>query len=189
VTSLSRRAVLATLVGIALVPGDAFGDPLPAKIQAELLVKLAPYDRNLQARAEGRVRVRVVRVGGPLSERWAAQLANTLGRWETIAGLPHSETVTVYKDAAELVKACKDDRTTIVVLAPELRDEVEKLRAAFDGVNVLTVTPDAELVQRGIILGFELVSGKPKLFYNLEQAHRQSISMSAEVLKLMTVYQ
>jgi hypothetical protein len=53
----------------------------------------------------------------------------------------------------------------------------------------LTVAPDQELVRHGVVLGFELVSGKPKLFLNLPQANRQNVALSAEVMKLMTVYQ
>jgi hypothetical protein len=180
---------MATIVSVALLPRRARADALPAQIQADLLVKIAPYDRNIRLRADTRVRVLILRASDPLSERWAAQIGNSLARVDTIAGLPHSETIAIYRDPTDLAAVCRTERITIVVLPPEVRNDVDKIRSALEGVNVLSVTPDAELVQRGIVLGFELVSGKPKLFFNLRQAQRQGIAMSAELLKLMTVYQ
>ena len=44
-------------------------------------------------------------------------------------------------------------------------------------------------VAKGAVLGFELVSGRPKLIINLAQAQRQDVAFRAEVLKLMRVVQ
>jgi hypothetical protein len=47
----------------------------------------------------------------------------------------------------------------------------------------------ADYVPAGIVLGFDLVSGRPKLVVNLSQARRQHVDFRAEVLKLMKVYE
>jgi hypothetical protein len=44
-------------------------------------------------------------------------------------------------------------------------------------------------VPAGIVLGFDVVSGRPKLLVNLTQAKRQNVSLRAEALKLMKVYE
>jgi hypothetical protein len=39
-----------------------------------------------------------------------------------------------------------------------------------------------------MVLGFDLVSGHPKLLVKLEQARKQQVSFPASVLSLMKVY-
>jgi hypothetical protein len=93
-----------------------------------------------------------------------------------------------FAGAVPFVEACKAKRAAIVLVTDALGPEVEGLRAAFEGVNVLTVGPSADMSRRGLVLGFELVSCRPKLFINLTQAGKQNVVMSADVLKLMTLY-
>lgn len=164
---------------------------LPVALQVELLVKLAGYDKGLRARAGGDVRVLVVtRAGDQDSERLAEQLISSLSRVERIAELPHHESRVSCSVPSELVAICKAQGITIAYLTPELgSDAVAAIGEALDGVNVLTMTSSADLVRRGVVLGFDLVSAKPKLFLNLTQARRQGITMAAEVMKLMTIFQ
>jgi hypothetical protein len=61
-------------------------------------------------------------------------------------------------------------------------------REALSGVDVLSVSPVPEYVEQGIVLGFDVVSGKPRLLVNLGQARLQHVALRAEVLKLMKVY-
>jgi len=42
-------------------------------------------------------------------------------------------------------------------------------------------------VAAGVLLGFELDSGKPRMWLNLQQARRQGADLRAEVIKLMKV--
>jgi hypothetical protein len=179
----------ATLASIALFPRSAWATALPSGLQAELLLKVVPYERSLRSRVGDQIRTLVVPTGDDASRRWAAEVTSALSRADRLAGLPHSVAIAPYSGAADLANACRADRIGIVFLSVEAAADVDKLRAAFDGVNVLTVVPDADLVQRGIVLGLALVSGKPKLFFNIEQGRRQGIFMSADILKLMTVFQ
>jgi len=39
------------------------------------------------------------------------------------------------------------------------------------------------------VLGFELVSSKPRLLVHLSQARKQNVDFRAEVLKLVQIYQ
>lgn len=184
-------AFIGFFLALLLLAKPAASDPLPTSLQAELIVKLAGYDRNMRTRAREQVRVLIAtRDDNNDDARWAAQLTAALGRSERIAGLPHGESTVTYSRADALAAQCKSERISIVVFAPSLGGEAERMRVAFDGANVLTVTPDQDLVRRGgAVLGFELVSGKPKLFLHQPQATRQNVVISAEVMKLMTVYQ
>jgi hypothetical protein len=193
VHTLSRRACLAALSTVGLIASDAsdaFAEPLPANLQGELIVKLAPYDKALPARAGDQLVVVIVsKPNDTETDHWALVLQTTLRQTSRIAGLPHTEIVVPYRGAADLARRCREQRASMVVIPSAIGHDVEAIRVAFEGMNVLTVAPEADLVRRGIVLGFEVFSGKPKLFFNLLQARRQNVSMSADVLKLMTVYQ
>jgi hypothetical protein len=56
------------------------------------------------------------------------------------------------------------------------------------GVDVLTVSAVPDYVPKGIVLGFDLVGGHPKMLVNLGQATRQHVAFTTDVLRLMRVY-
>jgi hypothetical protein len=64
---------------------------------------------------------------------------------------------------------------------------IEGIRDALSGISVLSVGAVADYALRGAVLGFDLVSGKPKIVCNLTQAKKQDVAFKAEVLKLMRV--
>ncbi len=162
---------------------------VPAGLQAELLAKLAAYDRNYEARAGGKAHVLIVtKAGEPRSTLHAAVMKSELGKLERIGGLPHRESTTPYEGAGALVKRCKNESVDIVYLTPGLEEDVADIQKALSGVDVLSVSAIADSVPEGIVLGFELVSGKPKILLNLTQAKRQNVHFKADVLKLMKVY-
>jgi hypothetical protein len=188
-------AIVAGLVALALlfVTGPLVADEvtLPVSLQIDLLVKVAGYDRNIAARAGDRVRIAIVaKAGNEEAAKVAAVAEKALADKDVIAGLPHEQSVVRFADAAGLAQLCRARRLAIVYLTPGFSDaEVLAIAAALDGVDVLSVASVASYVPRGIVLGFDLVSSKPKLLVHLGQARKQHVNLSAEVLKLMTVYE
>lgn len=163
---------------------------LPIAIQVELLVKVASYDRNFQQRAGERAKILIVaKPGNGDSARVAAQVEAGLGRASQIGGLPHDEVVTPFQGAAELANAIRAQRAAIVFFGPGFRDDVAAISQALDGVDVLTATAIPDYVQAGIVLGFDVTSGRPELLVNLGQAKRQKVALRADVLRLMKVFQ
>jgi len=184
--------VALSLLSMLLTPRVSRGDEVavPIALQAELVAKVASYDRNLPARAGDRVHVLiVVKAKDDASSAFAKHMESALGGLDKIGGLPHDEVTSPFGGAKALADACRSKRIAIVYLAPGLGEEVPGIRAALDGVNVLSVAADASDVARGIVLGFDLVSGKPKLVVNLTQAKRQHVAFKSEVLKIMKVYE
>jgi hypothetical protein len=162
---------------------------VPASLQAELLAKLESYDRSFAARAGGDARILIaVKAGSAKSELSAAEMRSALSRVELIGGLPHRETVVAYAGAAELAQRCRSEHVAIVFVAAGLEDAIEAIGAALASASVLSVGALPSYVAKGVVLGFELESGKPKIIINLEQARRQSVNFSSDVLRLMRVY-
>jgi len=189
-----RRLILAVgLVVLSIAAsGSAGADAVavPVSVQAELLVKVAAYDKNFAKRAVDRVRVFIVekRDDGD-SVRVASQLRSALQEVGRIAGLPHEETIVDFSSAAALAAGCRAGHASIVYLGPGLDSEVDGIGKALEGGDLLSVGSVPEYVAHGIVLGFGLRSGKPKMLVNLTQAMRQGVDFRADVLRLMTVVQ
>jgi len=186
----ARRAVLLAAVGVCLWPSGACAESVsvPYAIQAQLVAKVASYDRRFRERAGNRALVLVVsQRGNPESAQAAQQLKTALAAIDNVGDLPHQEELIQYDDAEALARVARDRRAAIVYFAPGFQAEMPAIRRAFSSTRSLTVSAVPDYVAVGSVLGFDLVSGKPKLLVNLAAALAQGIDFRAEVLKLMKV--
>ena len=191
VSRCTRRAVLVGASSCLLsVPARADGIAVPIRLQAELLSKVASYDRNFEARTGERVRMLLlVKQGDPESSRAAAEMRSALSSIATIGALPHEEEVATFSNPPALAEMCRSRKVSILYLAPGFSDQIETLRETIGPLSLLSVGSLAEYVPNGIVLGFDIVSGRSKLLVNLTQARRQHIEFRAEILKLTKVYE
>jgi len=155
----------------------------------ELLLKVASYDKNLKQRARDRVRVAVVlRQQDADSARAGAQALKALSGADEIDGLPIERLSTTYTDAAALARFIHEGNVAILYVTPGFGEgEVEAMAQALDGVSILSAGAHAKYASRGMVLGFDLAGGKPKLIVNLTRAKRQNVELSSSVLKLVRV--
>lgn len=184
----SRRVVL-SLVAAGMLPRRAWAADevvVPIDLQVSLLSKVAPYDRNFASRAGDAARVLVVRKGSAEAIRTASQLEKGLSELSDIGGLPVRVSSAGYSSAKELAELCTAQSAAIVCLSAGFQGDIPAIAEALSGVNILSVTV-TNAVSAGVVLGFDLVSGKPKLLCNLTQARKQNVSFKSEVLKLMRV--
>jgi hypothetical protein len=190
---LGRKLLALAIVALAVllpIRVDADDVAVPIGLQAELIAKVAGYDKSFLARAGDRARVFVLRKQGNAdSAHVSAQMIAALSNLEKIGGLPHDESELVWSNAPALTNAIKKQHVAIVYVTPGFSDDVGSIRAALDGVDVMTVAALPDDVPRGLVLGFDLVSGKTKLLCNLAQAKKQNVAFKAEALKLMKVYE
>jgi hypothetical protein len=106
-----------------------------------------------------------------------------------IAGMAHEESTAVFTNGVDLAKRCKEDRIAIVYLTQGFSDrDIAEVVKGLAGTSVLTAGADTSFVANRIVLGFDMVSGKPKLLFHLSQARLQHVNVGASVLKLMKVY-
>jgi hypothetical protein len=162
---------------------------VPADIQGGLVFKLLTYDRSFAARAGTVARTVIIEKRDGTRSRLAAEsFKSALAGLGKVGGLPQEVRVVTYENAAALAKACRADHVSVVYVTPDFDDEIPAIQHALGGVDVLSVSAVPEYVPRGVVLGFELVSGKPKILLNLAQAKQQNVDFGAEVLRLMKVY-
>jgi hypothetical protein len=191
--TLSLRLVLCCLFVCSLVAthsARAEEVVVPVARQAELLVRVAAYDRNLVARAGGTVRVLILMNADDADSRVvAAQMDAALRKFDKIAGLPYEVTTLAYPGGAQVAAICRDKHISIVYATQGLDAKIPDLAAALSTVDVFSIAALVRYVSQGVVLGFDLVSAKPTLVINLPQATKQNVSINASVLNLMKVIQ
>lgn len=162
---------------------------VPLELQVELLGKVLRYDWSFTARAGQEATLLIVHQGTASSLGPARQLMASLNHQKALGGISHQEGLVEFTSAAELAELVRRRGATVVIIAPGFSADAPEIAAALSGRDVLTVSTTAAGVREGLVLGFDLVAGKPRMVINLAQARRQQADFRAEVLKLMTVYQ
>lgn len=187
-----RRTYLLAAVGLAalslVTDGLRAGVDVPGGVQAGLAAKVASFDRNLSSRAGGTVNVLVlVRGGNAQSDAVAADFVSGIQKTGSIGGMPVKATKGTYQNAGAVAASVKSGKVSVVYFSAGLEGEATAVGAALRGTSVLTVTAERAAVSKGVVLGFDLVGGKPKLLINVGQAKAQSVSLPAQVLQLAQV--
>jgi hypothetical protein len=179
---------LLIILGHALRAG-AQDVTVPVSLQMELLLKVASYDKNLKERARDRVRVAVVsKQDDADSARYAGQALKALSEVDDVSGMPVEPLSLIYTDAAALARFTRDGSVAVLYVTPGFGEaEMDAIALALDGTNVLSAGALSKYTIRGLVLGFELAGGKPKLWVHLGRARRQRVELSSSVLKLMRV--
>jgi len=187
--TLSRRRLLALAASLVTSRALAEEVSVPVSLQIDLLLKVASYDKNLRRRAGDRVLVAVlVNPKDADSGRVAAQALAALAEASEVDGLPVTPLSVEYTDAASLSRLADESHVAVLYVAPGFTPvELDGIAQAFDGKSVLSAGALAKYTERGTVLGFDLVGGKPKLLVHLARAKRQKVELSSAVLKLMRV--
>ena len=163
---------------------------VPVGLQAELTAKIAGYDRNYAPRAGSRAKVFIVsRPGDAESTKVANQARAAFGGLQEIGGIGHDEIAVSFASAKALADEVGKQKPALVYLSTGLSSDVAAIADALNGRDVVTVAALAGDVAKGAVLGFDLVSGKPKLLVHLTQAKKQNAAFKAEALKLMKVFE
>jgi hypothetical protein len=161
---------------------------VPIGLQAQLLAKVAEYDRHFLERAQGYAHiVLVLKQGHTESTHVISEMQTNLARIDSVAGILHRETVWAYTVPSELTDFCKNRHASIVFFGPGLESDIEAIARAFSGIDVLTVSSVAGYVDKGIVIGFDLVSSRPKIVVNLKQTRLQMVDFRADLLKIARV--
>jgi hypothetical protein len=193
-SAVRRRQLLLFAASVFLASrehaGRAEGVAVPVELQAELLAKVADYDRNMPGRAGDRLQVLLLTNGrDPESARFATRMQVALQAVAQIGGFPHDDRIAAFAGPIDLAQQCRARRIGVVFVGPGLGEQVGDIRDALDGLDVLSVAAVPEYVPQGVVLGFDVISGKPKLLVHLTRARRQHVELTADVLKLMRVFE
>jgi hypothetical protein len=190
-TTPSTRSsrLLACIVGLVAASSAARADGgVPPELQVALVKKLVRFERHFVERAGANVQILIVVLAGDDgSERAVAQLGKALGAGPDIAGRPIKVSVARFSSPARLRSDAGDALADLVWLTPGLEARTAAIAAALVGMPVITVAADGDGADRGAILGFELVSARPKIVINVGQARRQGLDFDSDLFRLARV--
>lgn len=194
ISAFTRKWVVRVGLGAALgsmaVPRISTAEDLalPAEVEARLSGSVAAYDRTLANRAGPKVVTAILtNPADSDSVRAGSQMQDAFREVERISGLPHEEFVLPWKSGSALVEACVRGHAAIVFVSPGLDNELGAIVQALEHLGVLTIAGSLPYVKRGLVLGFDLVSGRPKVVINLTMAKRQGLAFQAALLRLAQV--
>jgi hypothetical protein len=162
---------------------------VPTSAQAELIAKLAGFDRNFSARAGAKALILLVAMPENTESMSAAlEMKAALSRIPKVGDLPHEERIVTFSSAAALADLVRTQKAAIIYFGPGFDSQIPAIREALSSVNVLSIGAVPGYVPAGIVVGFDLVSGRPKLLVHVVQARKQNVLFPASVLSLMKVY-
>ena len=190
-SSLTRsKAILLLAAALTLPASSAYAeDPaIPLQLQADLTAKLIEYAQTPSAQGLSVMRIGiVVRNGSVESQHFGTELKATFARMASIAGLPHEEAIITWSNPAAFAEEVRRRQLFAVYLTPGMRGEIGAIARGLEGAPVISVAAVDSYVAGGAILGFELVSGRPRMVLNLAQARKQGVAFRAQVMKLMRI--
>ena len=146
----SRRRFLSALAACSVTSAfevaHAEDIAVPVDLQATLLAKVVPYDRNLAERAGDRVRTASWSAdrSDPKSMPFVRQMRDALGAIGNFGSFAHEEQIVDFTSAAALLEKCRGERISVVYLGPGLRNDIEVIRDALEPLSILTVSANPE---------------------------------------------
>lgn len=190
-SSLDRsRAILLLAAALTLPASSAFAEDaaIPLHLQADLTAKLLEYAQTPSVQGLSVMRIGIlVRNGSVESQHFGTELKASFARMATIAGLPHEEAIITWSTPAAFAEEVRRRQLFAVYLTPGMRGEMGPVARALEGAPIISVAAVDSYVASGAILGFELVSGRPRMVLNLGQARKQGVAFRAQVMKLMRI--
>jgi len=185
-----RRSLLLGLP-LLFAPARLLADEdvaVPVPLHMELLLKVAGYDKQLATRAASNARVLVlVKAGNPQASQ-VAQTAKLALQGKLLNRLAVEPLELSFSDATALAQMVKEKGVAILYATPGFSPaEMQSVARGLRGVSILSAGALSRFVETGVVLGFDLVGGKPKLIVHLRRAREQSVELSSQVLKLAKV--
>jgi hypothetical protein len=177
-------AVVAVL--FATLPSHAEDVAVPFRTQAQLIVKLAGYDRSLVARPGPR-NVLILRTKATASGRAADAILAELRSFDTIASAAHLDRIAEFTSTTELRKRVLAESIQILYLCPGLEAQIPAIANELAGTTLLSIGASADHPNLGAVVGFDVHSGRTQLLVNLRQSQRQNVRFHAEFLKIAKV--
>jgi hypothetical protein len=174
-TSLDRKAQAAEALAV------------PVALQAQLLSQVASYQRGFGNGAATAKLIILIRKGNADSERTGIQMQNAVKSIGKLGGLSAETSIATMTDMKGFMGDVTRERPAAIYVATGFESEISSIRDSLGTQSILTVSAMPSDVDRGIVLGFDLIASRPKLVINLGQARKQSLDFSAQLLRIAKV--
>jgi hypothetical protein len=160
---------------------------VPVNIQYQLLAKSLPYVKFLATKPEGVCKIALIyQSKNRMSVEAKTEFENMFSSTPCRLGVRPIEIKPF--DLSESIKLEDALRDAMIAYITPLRAvDIGKIVTLCKMMNVLSVDAVAEEIRQGVILGFDVEGGKPKILVNLRSAEMSGIAFSADYLKLVKI--
>jgi len=161
-------------------------DGVPPGLQANLILKVAPFDTSLASLQQIQLLV-VARRDDAASQHLADEVSAALKQQPQIAGLPLHVAQIEAGGVPQLLQEIRARKPAIVYLSTSFSRDAAAIAAGLGGEHVLTIAAESAAVQGGICVGFDLIAGRPLLLVHLGQSQKQHVQFQPGFLHLAKV--
>lgn len=186
-------AMVSWVLGMLLVlPAVARGDDdrLPVKLRVAILFKALSYDRNLEKRCPGGLRIGVVGLasnGESVAVARETAGAISASAIRKVKGLSIRAEVLEVDGAAAVRTAVKQKNLNTLYLGPGLGAQLEGILRLAREQKILVMSGETDHVQAGVALGVVQRDRKPRILVHTRAASGQGASFDARLLRLAEI--
>jgi hypothetical protein len=189
--AFGRILVLVPMLGLGLgTPARPEEMALPVEKQAELLLTILPYDRNLGQKAGSELAIGIVYDPGDRdSVKATTDLGSVLFKYKgkTVKQLPFKYYTIEYTNAAALESFVKQKGISVLYIAPgNARNLTDILKLSQD-LHLTTLTGVPDYVRRGAAVGLAVAQDQTKILINLRSTKAEGSDFEARLLNLATI--
>lgn len=189
-TSVRRAVVVWAAIAMIGVASGGADPPIPANLQAAIIMRMLGYDRALKGRAGKEL---VVGIVAKTSDRVSIEAQVEMQKAfdalpaQDVRGLPLRALSLNFKGPAEVGTWIAHEGIGVLYVPPGLDKELAAIRAICTERHTVAVTPVRLFVDQGLPLGIVLKEGRPSIVVNLPAAEAVGMDLDPKLLALSQV--
>ena len=183
-------SLLVALLTLGAAADAAAAERMPASTEALILARAIAYDRNLAARAGGRVTVIVLQASTIGSQGHGKDVLDAFNALSTvqIAGMPLDAQPVTWTDAAALERAIDGFGADAIYVSDDLAPHVASISGVCRARSVLSLASDRAYLS-ALSLGVFPKGSEPRVIVNVPASKAEGAAFGAELLRLAEVIQ
>ncbi len=188
---MTRLPQRLTALLLLVASASLAADDVPAAAQASILLKVLSYDRKLEARATGVVKIAIVfRPGDSASESSKGALGSAFdeaGAQFNVAGMKVKTVAIPFGGIAKLEGDLVREKATAVYLCEGLGDEIGAIVKATQGHSMLTLSGSDAYVKSGASVAVARRGSKSAIVINLKSSRAEGADLDSRLLRLAEI--
>jgi hypothetical protein len=185
-----RLVLVPALAGTMAASARAEEMAVSASKQAEVLLKVLTYDRNLGTKAGAELAIGIVY---DPADRDSAKATDDFGsalfqyRGKTVKQLPVKYYTIEYTGPAELESVVKQKGISVLYLTPGNARHLTDIVKLSQELDLTTLTGVPDYVRRGAAVGLAAAQDGTKILINLKSTRAEGTEFEASLLRLATI--
>ncbi len=191
---MKRLSTILAIVFFVLSISGSFAKSLPPKVQALLLIKLLPYDRNIEQKiTENTINIGIlynpVETSSLNEMKKIRSILEKLKPRVKIKGATLKVYAIPFAEIQDLHSILKTRKIKILYITKGLEDFIGNIVKLTRKLKILSVTgyEVEKSVRRGITIGLGIKNRRPKIYVNLKSAIKEGCDFSSQFLALAEI--